>query len=299
MAEASIPVDLFNPGQVFACIGLVEAADVLLGNAEGIFDWSEAGDVRFRIRANGLESPVERVLKFLEKAEARAVALEGSQSLSDWMDAWGPSPKIQDRTLGYPFPDPDSPATLVCILAADGDTILLEHWGDATNRDNVKFWAGSGGYPGAGLARNALNLVRGKITEAFHDPFSLSAPQSSSFRLDWRRDYVPIDTGFSPNSHKGKITMIGFPLVEILAVIGLTNARPKRPNWKNKLDYRYSIVGKAVAGEQAWFPLPILRASLGGAPLPFSMCHFRMSLNEPGQEGQARAITAVTEEPIS
>lgn len=38
MTEASIPVDLLNPGQVFACIGFLEAADVLLGEAMGVFD---------------------------------------------------------------------------------------------------------------------------------------------------------------------------------------------------------------------------------------------------------------------
>jgi CRISPR-associated protein Csx14 len=39
MAEHTIPVDLLNPGQVFACLGFLEAADVLLGDAEGGFDW--------------------------------------------------------------------------------------------------------------------------------------------------------------------------------------------------------------------------------------------------------------------
>ncbi len=34
MAESSIPVDLFNPGQVFACLGFLEAADVLCGDAD-------------------------------------------------------------------------------------------------------------------------------------------------------------------------------------------------------------------------------------------------------------------------
>ena len=35
VAEAEIPVDLFNPGQVFACLGFLEAADILVGDAEG------------------------------------------------------------------------------------------------------------------------------------------------------------------------------------------------------------------------------------------------------------------------
>ncbi|RMF69984.1 MAG: type I-U CRISPR-associated protein Cas8c, partial [Alphaproteobacteria bacterium] len=53
MAEAAIPVDLFNPGQVFACLGFLEAAEILLGEAEGGFDWSNEADVRFILRAAG------------------------------------------------------------------------------------------------------------------------------------------------------------------------------------------------------------------------------------------------------
>src|SRR6266478_2404604 len=49
MAEAAIPVDLSNPGQVFACLGFLEAADALVGDAEGGFDWSDEADVRFSL----------------------------------------------------------------------------------------------------------------------------------------------------------------------------------------------------------------------------------------------------------
>ena len=79
MAEASIPVDLFNPGQVFACLGFLEAvrllqtsgrrqrqiADVLLGDAEGGFDWNDAADAKFILGASGERSPVEVVMEFL------------------------------------------------------------------------------------------------------------------------------------------------------------------------------------------------------------------------------------------
>jgi CRISPR-associated protein Csb3 len=57
MAPFSIPVDLFNPGQVFACLGFLEAAEVLLGDAKGGFDWSEEVNVRFHLRTKGKESP--------------------------------------------------------------------------------------------------------------------------------------------------------------------------------------------------------------------------------------------------
>lgn len=298
MAEASIPVDLFNPGQVFACIGLVEAADVLLGKAEGVFDWAESTGTVFRVRADGGESPVRRVLRFLDQAQARAIAPIGSSNLTEWNLSWGPRPLEIDREAGYPCPDPSSPATLVCRLSDGVHSLYLDHWADATERDSVKFWAGAGGYPGAALAGDALTLVRGRAVDSANDPFALSAPQSSSFRLDWRRDYIPIQAGFSLNAHSDMNT-VGFPLVELLGALGLTHARPRRPSARNKLLYAYAVAGRASQNDETWLPLPFLRAALGTTSLPFPMRHFSMLLDWPGKEGQARSITTVTEERFS
>jgi CRISPR-associated protein Csx14 len=292
VADASIPVDLFNPGQVFACIGLLELADALLGDAEGAFDWTNAGNTSFRLRASGSVSPVARVLEFLESAYARAVAPAGSANIDGWTDSWGPKPIPVERELGYPFPDPPSPATLVCVLRDGLHEITIDHWGDTTEeRDNVKFWAGAAGYPGAALARDALELIAGRATAAASDPFALAAPQSSSFRLDWRRDYIPIDAGFSLNEHDHIVT-VGYPLVELLGAIGLTHARPKR---LKKLEYLYGVAGRGRASE-TWLPPSILRAALGTGAVPFPRRRFRMFLAWPGKEGQARSITTVTEE---
>lgn len=71
MSAPSIPVDLRNPGQVFACLGFLEAADVLLGDAEGGFDWSDEGNVSFALRAGGERNPFEVVLEFLAEAEPK------------------------------------------------------------------------------------------------------------------------------------------------------------------------------------------------------------------------------------
>jgi CRISPR-associated protein Csx14 len=65
---ASIPVDLFNPGQVFACLGFLEAADVLLGDAVGGFDWQYEGSVRFELSVRGESNPFDVVLGFLADA---------------------------------------------------------------------------------------------------------------------------------------------------------------------------------------------------------------------------------------
>lgn len=295
MAEASIPIDVFNPGQVFASIGLTEAAEILVGHAEGAFDWSDPTSERFRLRADGDTSPIERVLRFLDEASATAAAPLGSAGLVEWLDSWGPRPAVMEPDRGYPFPDPPSPATFVCVLSDGTHSITLEHWGDETQRDNVKFWAGARGYPGSALARDALELAHGRAAAASGDPFSLSAPQSSSFRFDWRRDYIPIHSGFSLNDH-GDIETLGYPLVELLAAIGLSHARPRRSERRNKLAYEYAVVGREHVRDSTWLPPSLLRAALGGAPLPFPMRRFRMLLDWPGQEGQARSITSVIEE---
>lgn len=287
MAEAEIPVDLLNPGQVFACLGFMEAAEILCGPCEGRFDYAGSEtEVRFRLRVDGEADPAARVLEFLAGATVKAIAPKDSGlSTQKW------NTPTEERDV-YPAPAPDSPASLAIVLESSAITIPVEHWVDGTHngRDNVKFWAGAGGYPGAALARDAIaifaelggNARAGVAT----NPFAFASPMSSSFRFDWRRDYVPLDAGFSPNEHKATMTTVGYPLVELLAAVGLQNARPQRID---KLAYRYAVTN-------ALLPTVYERALLGGAVLGFPLRTFRMRLDWPGQEGQARCIVEAIEE---
>jgi CRISPR-associated protein Csx14 len=295
MAEASIPVDLFNPGQVFACLGFLEAAEMLLGDAEGSFDWSDPAQARLLLRAAGGDDPVKIVLRFLAECDVSSLAPASAALSTDGWDV--PTQRISEG-FAFPIPLPTSPATLPAKLECDSDSrssLTIDYWGDArikTSRDNAKFWAGSGGYPGAALARDALRLVRDQCVAAADAPFDLSVEQSSSFRFDWRRDYIPLDIGFSLNNHAGnRFSTVGYPLVEVLAAVGLTNARPE---CVSKLEYRYGVIG--ATGSQRFFGPLFLRAALGGSKLPFPQRRFNMLLGWPGKEGQARCITTVTEE---
>lgn len=297
MATASIPVDLFNPGQVFACLGFLEAADILLGDAEGGFDWATESQVRFYMYAKGENNPFEKVLTFLEEASIYSLAPERSKNSTD---SWGVKTIQLAEDDPFPFPDPDTPATLPAILTIgnqqcihESKNLILSHWseGKATGRDPVKFWGGSGGYPGVALTRDALRLINGKWLEFTADPFMMTAPQSSSFRFDWRRDYIPLDIGFSINSHNGKIFTVGFPLVELLAAIGLSNARPSRIS---VLEYSYSVIG--LVSQKNFYDPNFHRIALGNTALPFPQRVFRMYLGWPSQEGQARCIKNVIEE---
>lgn len=104
-----------------------------------------------------------------------------------------------------------------------------------------------------------------------------------------------MDIGFSLNAHSGdRFCAIGYPLVEMLAAIGLTHARPMRIT---KLEYRYGIVS-AGDGRQLLDPI-FHRASLGVAWLPFPRRVFQINLGWPGKENQARCITTVEELSLS
>jgi len=287
MAEATIPVDLRNPGQVFACLGLMELAEVLCGPCESRFSYRNAeAQAQFALKVDGIANPITEGVNFLVKAEPVAIApLRSDLSTMKWqVETAG-----RDDAL-FPCPAPDTPAALPIRLTNGQHSVLIEHWADGSTRDNVKYWAGAGGYPGAALARDALALLGGlgdnAVASLSADPFNVPFPQSSSFRFDWRRDYIPLDAGFSPNEHS-RMSMVGYPFVELLAAIGLQNARPAR--LENKLAYRYGI-------SSATLPTVFARAVLGGEGLGFPVRLFRMRLGWPGQEGQARCIVDAQEE---
>jgi CRISPR-associated protein Csb3 len=290
MARSTIDVDLFNPGQVFACLGIAELAEALIGEAEAAFTWAD-DHTRFTVGVPGDRNPLAEACAFLAGARVSSIAPARSAHRTEKWEV----PTVElDRSAPFPIPLPDSPATLPAVLeAATGPRlirVIVDYWGDTrAGRDPVKFWGGAGGKPGAAVAQDALDLVRDRLRETGVNPLSLAAPQSGSFRLDWRRDYIPIDIGFSLNEHK-RIVSRGFPAVEMLAAIGLTHARPRR---EHKLEYRYGVLG---ALDELLFPLSMLRAALGMAPLPFPTRTFRIDLGWPGQKDKERSITTVTEE---
>jgi len=292
MSESTIPVDLRNPGQVFGCLGLVELAEVLM-KAPCVCRFNYSGldtNVTFTLQADAEADPVATVVQFLRDARA-ATLIPAGMNLST--KKWDVEEIIGNGRQSECLP-PKTPATLPVLLQADGVRVVLDHWADEgqSGRDNVKFWAGAGGYPGSALTRDVLRLIgrlKAEIIEsAVRDPFSVESAMTSSFRFDWRRDYIPLDAGFSPNDH-GDVTMVGYPFTEILAVAGLQYARPARVTKRDKLQYRYAV-------SSALLPTPLARVALGAIDVGFPLRTFRMILGWPGKAGQARCIIDAQEE---
>jgi CRISPR-associated protein Csx14 len=181
MSKASIPVDLFNPGQVLACLGFLEAADVLLGDAEGGFDWrSNEGDVRFELSAHGERKPFEAVLEFLAAGEPKRWGPvgytdpppkkgkgdddgdePGDDDSADESGIEGEKPAL-DLTPTFPAKEGDRMALPIRLGGGNRPVVELGHWADGSTRDSFKLYAGN--RSADRIARAMLHGVRKKAT---------------------------------------------------------------------------------------------------------------------------------------
>lgn len=247
MAESSIPVDLLNPGQVFACLGLLELADKLLGNAQGAFDWSTEGDTTFRLSTQGADEPVGRIIATLAEAEifeVEPLGWTGEISKKARKAGAFPSPLHYHRDNDGDYKRTKLPITLQLGESALGE-FSIEHWTDFSSRPDFKLYAGN--RSGFSIACDMVHGKRSKPTKEAGEtkvlnwgveqlwrnnptglsvsPFDVLVPMAGSFNFDARGAWTPIDEGFSPD--KQSYSLQASPLVEILAVVALENMRPR------------------------------------------------------------------------
>jgi len=285
MAEAVIPVDLFNPGQVFACLGFVEASDVLLGGAAGNFSW-QSRDANFTLSADTEENPVASVLKFLESAKISAIRPAGS----DLENKQGITTSDFFPRRAFPTIPPEKKARLIARLENQsiGKIINLTYWGEVPGQCKIKLWGGN--RTATGIASNALKFCK---HVDIHHPFQHEARSGGVFRFDPAGSYLPIDSGFSINEHKNEISIVGFPVTEILAAIGMTYARPIIS--QHKVSYRFRVYGETP-------PLcPVmLRAMLSSFSdmLPcYEERRFEFKVKSPSSSSEEYPITEIQELP--
>lgn len=306
---ASIPVDLKSPGQVLACMGFLEVAEVLLGGVEAHFDWSEA-QATFVLRADGDKNPFVVALEFLAKAKiseltpigyAEGGAADGDDSgeedytpsePEDGVESDDDPSEVSGRitTPGFPSGEGDRNA-LPVQLVVDGRRLTVSHWADGSSRDDFKLY--SGNRSANRIATQMLQGVREKpkrnqsigelrnrgLQQLWQEqrealleaPFDVVTPMGGSFNFDPRGAWTAIDTGYSPNAQKDGIA--ASPVVEILAAIGLEHARPDQYETRK---VRYAVWGH---------PLPPMlgRAALAGADLMLPMRRFSFVLDLSGK----------------
>jgi hypothetical protein len=202
----SVRVDPANPGQFFACCGLLELADRLWpsSDVQGAFLTS-----RFQLFADAAELSLKEIIQQFVNAEVLQLDDQDSAASPLW--------------LGQPF------------------NLRLDWWRkletsdkrrvDLGGGDRLKTWAGK--QLGPLIFRLMKKACADIDFEApFDDPRSVymkdgKAKQKaiSPFYFDARREETSLDRGFSPDEQD--MSVLAYPAVESLALVGLQRFRPR------------------------------------------------------------------------
>ncbi|HMQ15898.1 MAG TPA: type I-U CRISPR-associated protein Cas8c [Phycisphaerae bacterium] len=220
----SIHVDVTNPGEFFACCGLLELAHRLCPGAEGCFD-----DGEFRVQYGDAAASLGTLLSRFKTCEMLDDGQTASKERADDDDE---DTKAQPLKIGDPF------------------NLRLDWWSDK----GLKTWAGSMN------ARKIFVAMKAAIDENRRDPFSqrgvVSDPvtqvrngstgksgqaansrKREPFYFDARRgaSATARDIGFMPDALS--MTTEAFPAVEALCLVGLQRLRPAPTDMPRVFEY--------------------------------------------------------------
>ena len=215
MAEAPVSirirVDPTNPGQFFACCGLLELADRLWAGAEGWFE-----ETSFWLNIVGESETRDATLASLIKAIAQAglVALE---------------------------PDDETASPIQIQSPFD---LRLDWWTDKrSGGGRLKVWAGS--MRNVRIARamqRAMAVKSAPSLEIFNEGLAVydvddPTKKVEPFYFDARRgkNARSLDIGFAPDVFG--MTTVAYPHVEFLCLAGLQRVRPAQTLAKRVFEY--------------------------------------------------------------
>jgi CRISPR-associated protein Csx14 len=193
VADLKIRMDPLNPGQFFACCGLLDLIDLEGPGALAHFTFDPARP-RVAHLVVGADVSLRAVIAGLKSAKAR-------------------------------FPDEGGKAPVAirpAVVPYRGLEIELDWWLDEFREDtsNLKCWAGQV------TTRNLFSELLSLLDEDSSGDDLFERPQmtKAKFGVDPRSAWNALDFGFSPNEHGADAAT--FPAVEILAAIGLQGFRP-------------------------------------------------------------------------
>ncbi len=206
-ANITVNVDVTNPGQFFACCGMLELADRLWPGAEG---WFSDDDQSFLISCNG---------KINGLVEAIATA------------------KLDHVDRSDPYSSP-------VVIGAPFRRLTIDWWKtDMTGARDLKIWAGT--MESFGIAQAMQYAMRNKQfydSNLFDVGMVVTTPENprkkkEPYYFDARRtpNAHSRDVGFSPNDLG--MTTVAHPAVELLCLIGLQVARPRPTDQSRVYDY--------------------------------------------------------------
>jgi len=231
----SVNVDVTNPGQFFACCGLLELAHRLWPGVEGWFE-NDQLNIATPHRTNDSFAQLCRQLN--------ATSLVPDDGEADH--------KTCPLRLGTPF------------------DLRLDWWLDETGGDRLKTWAGQQSISRIAPAMKQAICWDDAGGDVFQIGMVVTDPADSKkcvepFYFDARRYAHPLDTGFSLDV-QGADTL-AHPAVELLCLIGLQRYRPSTGPDKWTFEYRVwsmplsapiaaaAVCGKVLVGSSFRFQL--------------------------------------------
>jgi CRISPR-associated protein Csx14 len=214
-----VNVDPTNPGQFFACCGLLELADRLWQGAEG---WFENDGRQFRIAGEGtlrellvrlVMDPPEEILRLeCNGLEIKPIiaslkfTFDGGSTTAITLDAWNRVHNVK----GVPT------------------VIANPPW---------NFWSGqqTAHIIWSGLRDELVAQLRRFSPDEYESLFTRRVFQKGRFGFDPGPAWNALDAGFSPNEQNMKVE--SSPAVEMLAAVGLQRFRPVMGNDRETFDY--------------------------------------------------------------
>lgn len=233
-ANIRIPVDLTNPGQFFACCGLLEIADRLWPGAEGWFD-----NERFVVQASDASFPV--VLDALRQftvantmSSAQRTRLEELSSMSK-RDREKAGLEGEKKTL-------DSLRREEPILFQSSFELRLDWFRDEySGGSRFKTWAGQQSVLDIATAMHEGVKAAGQESEDALWDSARNVGLPFNFDSDLGSQGSALDIGFSFDalaaSQLTRVEGTCRPGLELLAFIGLQRFRPREIRGHNRFVY--------------------------------------------------------------
>ncbi|MBA4192325.1 MAG: hypothetical protein C0467_30510 [Planctomycetaceae bacterium] len=250
----AVNVDPTNPGQFFACCGLLELADRVWPGAEGWFC-----DGRFHVDCHGTLDYLLAVLVMdpptqIERLECNGLVIQ---------------PII--APLAFTF---DGGSTTGLILDAWTRIALVKNVSQVISNVPWNFWSGqqTSLRIWSALRFELARQLRVFTNQDFETIFTKRLFQKGRFGFDPGPAWNPLDVGFSPNEHNMEVE--SSPAVELLAVVGLQRFRPLMNANRDAFDYFtwHAPYSPAVAA-----------AAMAGAMPEASAVRYRCSVVSRGQ----------------
>ncbi|MBX5454899.1 MAG: hypothetical protein K6U10_13315 [Acidobacteriia bacterium] len=254
VSDIRIDVNPRNPGQFFACCGLLELASRRWPESEGWFQGSGNRTV-FHIETKSTENdPLGKIVQILCKCVnlVKIAQDDGIQNLQ------------ADRQP-------------IVLLPFD---LRLDWWLDAYgegDKSELKVWAGQQTpFRLINNMREAWRAVTACTADATSSAKLLAerAPTSGRFGFDPAASWEALDVGFSPDEQG--VPVLTSPATEILAAVGLQRCRPYpvagKPRWfayhiwRSPLDITVAaaaVAGHGCAAERFAFPVVMRNPQYG------------------------------------